>query len=192
MSKICKVHGELKPEDIQYEKIRWSSDGKVKSGCQTRCRLCRREKDRRWKVLNRQKHIESSGRWKKANRDRVNAWAKEDRKNNPEKYKLWSKTIREKAGINRSKMESIRVMGITIEYYEKMVQDQNNECAICFRPETRKSRTGEIARLCIDHCHETGTVRGLLCHACNIVIGQAEDSIPTLISAINYLQKFTD
>lgn len=192
MTKICKVHGELKSEDIQYEKIRWAADGKVKSGSQTRCRLCRREKDRRWKVLNRQKHIESSSKWKKENREKVNAWAREDRKNNPDKYKKWSKTTRENAGSLRSTKDVCRTRGITFEFYEQMLKEQNSECAICMRPESRKSRTGEISRLCIDHCHETGIVRGLLCHACNQVIGHAGDSVPTLISAINYLEKYSN
>lgn len=53
-----------------------------------------------------------------------------------------------------------------------------NHCAICQGTE----------RLCIDHCHTTGQVRGLLCHNCNIGLGNFHDSIFKLRAAVLYLQ----
>lgn len=44
-------------------------------------------------------------------------------------------------------------------------------------------------KLYIDHCHTTGTVRGLICQQCNTLLGMAKDSIPTLENAIVYLRK---
>ena len=77
-----------------------------------------------------------------------------------------------------------RRYGITIEEYEQLFQEQNGLCAICF---TAKCRTGY--RLSIDHDHVSNKVRGLLCKACNLIVGNAEDSIERLHSAINYLTK---
>lgn len=61
---------------------------------------------------------------------------------------------------------------------------QNNCCAIC-----GKSEYEERKRLALDHNHETGVIRGLLCGRCNRLIGFAEDSPDILQSAINYLKK---
>lgn len=55
--------------------------------------------------------------------------------------------------------------GITVQLYESMLKKQNGGCAIC----GVKHNSGR--RLCIDHCHKTNKVRGLLCNGCNIGIG---------------------
>ncbi len=78
---------------------------------------------------------------------------------------------------------------ITIEQYKLMLEKQNNVCAICFKKEIRMdSRNNKISRLCVDHCHETGKIRGLLCHKCNLALGCYDDSIENLKSAIKYLE----
>ena len=75
------------------------------------------------------------------------------------------------------------------ETYEKMLKHYDNKCAICRQPEKRKSRTeGKICRLTIDHCHTTNEIRGLLCHACNVFIGHARDSVDLLKAGIEYLE----
>jgi hypothetical protein len=53
-------------------------------------------------------------------------------------------------------------------------------CAICRQPSVGQ-------RLSIDHCHETGIVRGLLCSPCNLGLGSFRDSVERLESAIRYL-----
>ena len=191
MNKFCNKHGNLKLEDIQIEKIKWKTkDGEEKNGKQLRCRLCRREKDMKWKHDHREQHIASSTRWKKSNREHYNEWIRQDRLNNPEKHKKWSKTYREKKGVLRSLEESLRLRHMDIETYNKMLEKQNNVCALCLKPETRKSkRKGEICRLMIDHCHSTNIIRGLLCHNCNAGLGLFKDDIQVLKTAITYLEK---
>ena len=190
MHKICKKHGSLKPEDIQIEKIKWKVGEEIKVGQQLRCRICRREKDMKWKHDHRDQHLISNQRWRENNREHVNEWAKQDRINNPEKYKKWSAITRKRMGKMKSLKDSLYLYKMDIDSYNKMLFEQNNVCAICHDPETRKSRTkGDICRLAIDHCHKTGKIRGLLCHACNIVLGKAKDSIDLLKSAIIYLEK---
>lgn len=44
-------------------------------------------------------------------------------------------------------------------------------------------------RLCIDHCHTTGKIRGILCKHCNHVLGHARDNIETLENSIKYLRE---
>ena len=48
---------------------------------------------------------------------------------------------------------------------------------------------GTKERLCIDHCHITGEVRGVLCKHCNHVLGHSKDSVQILKSAIEYLER---
>ncbi len=88
--------------------------------------------------------------------------------------------------------------GLSIVEYRQMFIDQDNKCAICNQPETRiftqrtEKREMQIAKLCLDHNHETGKLRQLLCHDCNTGIGKFKDDIQRLQSAINYLKKHKD
>ena len=68
--------------------------------------------------------------------------------------------------------------GISLEDFNLMKQSQNNSCKIC-----RKDKP-----LIVDHCHETGKIRGLLCSRCNSSIGLVDENIETLESAIEYLK----
>lgn len=70
--------------------------------------------------------------------------------------------------------------GLTVEEYESMLEAQNGCCAICGE---------EIAGrdLNVDHCHQTETVRGILCSLCNRGIGHFKDDPERLISAAMYL-----
>ena len=77
--------------------------------------------------------------------------------------------------------------GITLDEYDQIREQQFGVCAICGKPETAKYPDGTIRRLSVDHDHETGKVRGLLCSRCNQGIGLMEESTATLASAINYL-----
>ena len=80
--------------------------------------------------------------------------------------------------------------GITVVEYEKMLADQGGVCAVCGREETqRHNRTGRPRRLAVDHDHETGEVRGLLCAPCNQTIGLMDESPERLKAVIQYLQR---
>ncbi len=97
---------------------------------------------------------------------------------------LFLNDYRKNFTIHKSKIK------VSKELYNKLLKDQSNLCAICRKPETIIS--GHInrvpKRLAIDHNHETGKIRGLLCHKCNVSIGAMHESIELFQSAINYLQ----
>lgn len=83
-----------------------------------------------------------------------------------------------------------RKFGITQEDYEKILESQNGVCSICECEESTKHRYKEGSQnLAIDHCHETGIIRGLLCSNCNRGIGMFKDNPKFLISAAEYLNK---
>jgi hypothetical protein len=73
--------------------------------------------------------------------------------------------------------------GLDPEDYNLMLRAYDGCCYICKRPERVANRS-----LAIDHCHTTGTVRGLLCTRCNQVIGRMEDSPALLRAAADYLE----
>lgn len=63
--------------------------------------------------------------------------------------------------------------GMTPGDYNALLKVQKRRCAICSR--TREESGGKY--LAVDHCHETGRVRGLLCDRCNLAVGKARESV---------------
>ena len=73
----------------------------------------------------------------------------------------------------------IRTFGLSLDDLERMLIEQGGLCAICERTPAR--------RLCIDHCHATQKVRGLLCDNCNIALGLLDDDPERLRAALAYV-----
>lgn len=69
--------------------------------------------------------------------------------------------------------------GISLGEYLEMLRGQNGVCAVC---------GGGGAKLHVDHCHDTGRVRGLLCGSCNRALGLLKDDVERLRKAIDYLK----
>lgn len=72
--------------------------------------------------------------------------------------------------------------------YGKWLAAQNGVCAICSKPETSRGSQGALKRLAVDHNHETGEVRGLLCNNCNRAIGFFADDSALVRRAADYLE----
>lgn len=87
-------------------------------------------------------------------------------------------TYKEKRFENR-----LKSYGITIELYNEMLEQQGGVCAICKKNDSRH-------RLSVDHDHNTGKVRGLLCHKCNRTLGVFNDNIDLFRSCSSYLMKY--
>jgi hypothetical protein len=81
----------------------------------------------------------------------------------------------------RAHLESLLriTYGLTFDEYQAMAEAQGNRCAIC--------RQEDTTRLAIDHDHETGKVRGLLCRRCNIALGLLGDDASQVMAAAAYL-----
>lgn len=87
-----------------------------------------------------------------------------------------------------------REYGLTLDEYNALLRKQAHRCAICRRPQNavvRKGR-GEPRRLAVDHDHVTGTIRGLLCHRCNILVWALEDNHTTLDAIRRYVEEFRE
>ncbi|HEY5234946.1 MAG TPA: endonuclease VII domain-containing protein, partial [Rhabdochlamydiaceae bacterium] len=93
--------------------------------------------------------------WKRKNKQKVNKAASSRRRADPDKFRdLYLRNT----------------YGITLKKYETMLELQNFVCAIC-------SNHNGNRNMFVDHCHETGIVRGLLCCRCNFGISHFEDSL---------------
>ena len=100
--------------------------------------------------------------------------------------KKWQADNPERAKYS-SRNRSIKTKyGIDIEQYNQILKDQNYQCAICGCTTQKHSYQKNFN---IDHNHETGEVRGLLCTACNRALGLFKDNPDILRKAAEYLDK---
>lgn len=83
--------------------------------------------------------------------------------------------------VRRTHKRVQKLYGITGAQFDTLLVTQEGRCASCSRV-----MAGE-RDACVDHCHETGEVRGLLCTNCNLLLGHAKDSLDILRAAQDYL-----
>lgn len=128
---------------------------------------------KRWALNNKEKILEKNRRYAIVNYEKL----REKRRINPPKP-------RKKAQPHGAVQRKYKY-GITQEYFEFLISQQNGLCAVCF-----KEPNGNRKILCIDHDHDTGKIRGLLCHKCNSAIGLFNDNIVLIEKALIYLKSF--
>lgn len=112
--------------------------------------------------------------------------------NNPEKQKvvkkrasIWNAENKNKRKIIVQKNNYKKRYGLTVEQKQQLIDLQNQKCAIC---ENSLKDTHDV---CVDHNHQTGAVRGILCRKCNLGLGHFKDSMENLKSAVKYLKKYS-
>lgn len=116
----------------------------------------------------------------RANRAATNRF----RMKNPERVRAYSRPSPELA----RKMHLRNKFGITVEEYQEMYDAQKGLCCICRLPETSIWR-GKVIQLAVDHDHQSGKVRSLLCKNCNVGLGAFKDDIVNMYMAIKYLKE---
>lgn len=94
------------------------------------------------------------------------------------KERLTTKEFRDK--------KKLEYYGLTFDEYMGMISAQKNRCAICGEKQPLHINNGELN---IDHDHNTGKVRGLLCNYCNTGIGMMKDNVVSMKNAIKYIEK---
>lgn len=79
--------------------------------------------------------------------------------------------------------------GLTDEEVDLLIDGQGGNCAVCGQPPSdSNTRAHWNGKLCVDHDHDTGRVRGLLCNDCNLTVGYGK-SPATLRAAADYLER---
>lgn len=147
-----------------------------------------------------EKQLEASRKWKAKNKEKVAAYQKEWRQLNKDKMKQymsdWRFANQEHIKEYNSRWNSSNLdyhvdrhlkytYNISIVEYTKMLEKQEFKCAICGIHESEAIRS----KLFVDHCHETGKIRALLCLNCNTALGHIKEDTNILHSMLNYLKE---
>lgn len=114
-------------------------------------------------------HSKMNTEWAKKHQEDRRDYHAQYRAKNPERIKI----LQLKARLKR--------FGLTVEKYMVMLESQEMACAIC------KGTFGHL--LCVDHDHRTGKIRGLLCHGCNLIVGNSKENPLTLERAAQYIKE---
>jgi hypothetical protein len=122
-------------------------------------------------------------KWYWENRKSILEKDKLKREENPEEYYRLKRESYQRHKDTYQNSYLIRTFGITLEQKIALFYNQGEKCAICLRPLV----LGKGSHL--DHNHITGKIRGVLCRACNHLIGNAGESEETLQRAIIYLKQ---
>lgn len=94
------------------------------------------------------------------------------RKYDAEKMRRWRAANPAEAAANYRRQNLWRYYRMTVEEWDRMFDAQGGRCALCL---TDKCHTGR--RLSVDHDHDTGRIRGLLCYRCNAAIALLEQGV---------------
>jgi hypothetical protein len=118
------------------------------------------------------------------NKDKLNKYQKEYDKKHRKSKKEYDKKYREKNKGDKKEYQKKytlkRSYGISTDQYNDMMNKQNGKCSICNEPLKKPN---------IDHEHQTGYVRDILCHNCNTGIGYFKENPELLQKGIEYLEK---
>lgn len=120
-----------------------------------------------------QKKIKQRARWVKWNAANPGVPSK--------RMALWKQSNPEKTKVHLRRA-LLKKYGLTIEQFSTMLAAQSHACKLC-----RKLRLPSEREWQVDHCHDTGRVRGVLCYNCNVGLGHFKDSRELLKAAIGYL-----
>lgn len=138
-------------------------DKYTNDGFNIRCKLCKRLKEKLNRLLKPEIYKKEPHKWREYNK------------------KCYNKPEQKRKHKNRA---LIKRFGITLDDFERMLNEQDGVCKIC----SEKEKVRNNLNLSVDHCHKTGKVRGLLCNRCNRAIGFMEDNVQLLKNAIKYLE----
>lgn len=175
-TKVCKHCGIEKPVsefNLHHAKVVGASKYRGE------CKACQAAE----KKENAHKYKESQRLYRIRNAEKIKAKRKEYL-SNPENLEKARKYARDyhKKNPERQRERLFKKYGITQQQYEEILKSQNGCCAIC-----KTKKNGRKKNFVIDHDHNTGTVRGLLCTQCNAGLGNFKDSPILLRKAKDYL-----
>lgn len=172
MNKLCKGCNTEKSLDNFY------ANHKQKDLKYNKCIPCVTKMNKEYRDNNKEKTRKLS----------LDYYYKKGREKRQENKDQINKTYRERKRHMRYKIK--KYFNLTLDEYNQMFIERDNKCDICNNPESAKHQNGKTRALALDHCHETGKIRGLLCTSCNRGIGLLKDNITLLENAVEYLRKF--
>ncbi|MFA5053580.1 MAG: endonuclease VII domain-containing protein [Parcubacteria group bacterium] len=142
----------------------------------------RAEYMRKWVVA----HKEQIAAYREQTREQRNARRREKYASDAKHRETVKRQVKrwQEANPEKRKSQRLRAFGITYAEFSQLMERQLNRCAICGAEKTQDGRMFPV----VDHCHQTGKVRGLLCMNCNQGLGKFKDDPAILRSAADYLE----
>lgn len=136
---------------------------------------------------NRKRYNGYKRKWVAKNRERVQSQGREHYARNREAYNAKMRAYKSRDDV-RLKLKSWlleKKYGIDITAFEGLIKSQEGKCKCCNTP------FGLLRGLkpCVDHCHATGKIRGILCVRCNLLLGHANDQPEVLRNCAAYLER---
>lgn len=77
--------------------------------------------------------------------------------------------------------------GLSYEDYVNLYKQQDGKCAICDIEISIEAKENGHQTACVDHCHDTNLIRGLLCNHCNRALGLMKDNKKNIAKMLEYL-----
>lgn len=166
-SRTCTACGGTKP----------ICDFPASKGHRSQCKACRSRATVEYQRNNREAYRARQKRWRAANPEATRSYVRT--------YKACLDPEKKQAKLERGKDRYIeRKYGLTRAQWNALYAAQDGVCALCRIP----GRTGRHSKLVVDHCHETGRIRGLLCGPCNVALGIFGDTEAALKRVFDYVR----
>lgn len=161
-TKTCSTCKRLLSVDEFYKRAASEAETRPERRLQSACKSCMKDSKKRFRddPLKRAREYELKRKRRLAN---------------PEKSK---------SDARRNNLKQVH--GLSLSDFNILLEMQGGVCACCKKPESAILH-GKKKRLAVDHCHETGLIRGLLCSKCNTAIGLMDNDVDLLEMAQCYL-----
>jgi Recombination endonuclease VII len=152
-----------------------------------------------WREANRETNLPKKRTYHREHSEAIKAQKKRHYWANKQElldaHKVWREANREslllkKKADYQTRREQVcaRKYGITIGEYNELITACNGRCPLCKIPFSELFKE----QPCVDHCHATGVVRGILCRACNMGLGHFKDNAKLVRAAARYLERFAN
>ena len=159
----------------------WGTWGKIRA--RRRCRPCRAGEKREQRQRNLKAARDYEKTWRDKNKDRIKSYPSRDSRITSERVRQWKRENPERTKSNSRDRWLRRRFGISLQIYERLLNEQDGACAVCKDKKPQDKRA-----LAVDHDHKTDEIRGLLCSQCNTGLGMFRDNPEYLRNAIAYLK----
>lgn len=125
-----------------------------------------------------------------ANREENNAKRRNKTEEQRAKERAYNRSRKRRRAVRDALF--LKKYGITHDQYDAMAAAQGGVCAICGGTKAIDKWKSGLRNLQVDHCHDTGKVRGLLCFSCNTALGHFGDDLALVQKALVYLERHTN
>ena len=173
--KCCIFCNEVKPVTAFHSHNYTTRTGKSSRRLMSGCKECCSKYQRIRRVEKKDEIAEQSREYRERNRPRL-----------IEKSKEYYAANKARMVASQRKHHLRTNYGLTPEQHDGMIAGQNGKCLICGEKPTQ---VGSKKGLHVDHCHDTGRVRGLLCHNCNCAMGLLKEDPIRIQAMLDYILK---